>query len=150
VVLCSRFHQGCGSSDIILFFLLGFSAIRVVDRTMYFVRSTTLNFSTRVGGYGKTHSCAHEAGPTLSAPHDSTRPSQRVAINLQFERQDEEVNRTRADCVHLLLVATKFRCSCSPPRGRHNLPRCSQSSTKHHVVRLAAMSISIARWGRLG
>ena len=64
-------------------------------------------FSTRVGGKQKSHSCAREADPALLAPHESPRPSQHVAIDLQFERQDEEVNR-RGASVHLLLVATKF------------------------------------------
>ena len=89
----------------------------------------------------KTHACVREADPALPASHESPRPSQRVAIYLQFERYGEEVD-SRGAGVHLLLVATKFWCSCSPPRGRHNLPRCSQSFTKCRVVRLAAMSIS--------
>jgi hypothetical protein len=64
-------------------------------------------FSTRVGGKQKSHSCAREADPALPAPHESPRPSQRVAIDSRTKRQVEEVDHGGAGA-HLLLIATKF------------------------------------------
>ena len=83
----------------------------------------------------KTHSCAREADPALPAPHESPRPSQRVAIYLlapheSIERYEGEVD-SRSATAHLLLVATNFRCSCSPPRVAttyHDALKVSQST----------------------
>ena len=119
------------------------AAVVAAGGTPWPVRSITLNIFPQGWEGSKTPFLCTRGifRPRDSCPHESPRPSQRVAIYLQFERYDEEVD-SRGAGVHLLLVATKFRCSCSPPRGRHNLPRCSQSFTKCRVVRLAAMSIS--------
>ncbi len=58
-----------------------------------------------MGGKQKSHSCAREADPALPAPHESPRPSQRVAIDSRIKRQAEEVDHGGAGA-HLLLVAT--------------------------------------------
>ena len=103
-----------------------------------------------MGGKQKSHSCAREADPTLPAPHESPRPSQRVAIDSRFKRQAEEVDRRGAGA-HLLLVATKFNAVVAlqgVATTYHNALKVSQSIVC--AVRLATMSISIARWSRLG
>ena len=50
----------------------------------------------------------------------------------------------------------EVQCSCSPPRGRYNLPWCSQSLAKTMLFisppcpSAKVLTTLIARWGRLG